>query len=163
MLVASLAAPAVAIAGGNQSGQKGSDEQAASKGESDGQQAQEGSLSGASEQTQERAKTQARGEDSSCDEGDQPKTRERVRAELHEGAYPDEPLGDGDRTRDRERSSEESQSAETLEPVDPPATIDPAPDASDVSVESGGEASEMGFVARVRRWFQGALETLGLS
>jgi hypothetical protein len=61
------------------------------------------------------------------------------------------------------RSSEESQSAETSESVDPSATVDPVPGAEDVGVESDREPTEMSFVARVRRWFHGALETLGLS
>jgi hypothetical protein len=83
-----------------------------------------------------------------------------MRAEERTGAHPEEVPGEGDRVRDRERSSEESQSAETTESVD--VTVTAVAAADGVETAASPMAGD-GFVARVRAWFRNAFEVLGLS
>ena len=110
------------------------------------------------EQTQTR--TQMR--DQLCDQEDCDQLRTRVRSELRAGAYPEEVPGEGGRDRTRERSTEESQSAETSDTVTPPDDPDDGSGDTTETVEPTDTPDNRGFWAGVVGFFSGIARSFGL-
>jgi hypothetical protein len=150
-----LALPAVAVAGnGSPGGQgQGAGEQTQAKGgeEPEQQTAQEGTQERAQTSTREQTQQQTSGE---CAPSEA-QTRTRAREESREGEYPEEVPGEGDRSRVRERPSEDTET------VEPTRTVEALEDSRDHAGQKWGDPHE-GLLAGIHAWVTGVLESFGL-